>query len=99
MAFKQAIWLASTLISVVAIVGLSFVIPRREPARSTPGRRGLWLLAATTSGTLLTFISATVIGLLPNATAIDVGALALTGILTGVFLALGLEPSSGHGVS
>ncbi len=99
MEFNQAIWLAGTLIGVVAIAGLSFVMLRREPARSTPGRRGLWLLAATTSGTLLTFISATVTGLLPNATAIDVGALALTGILTGVFLALGLRPSSDHGVS
>lgn len=60
-----------------------------------PAARTAWLMAATTSGTMLLLIAAKVGSLIPTATAVDVGALAATGVLTGVFLAIGLAAGSG----
>ncbi len=39
---------------------------------------------------MLVFIAAKVLELIPGATVIDVGAIAVTGILTGLFLGFGL---------
>jgi len=95
----QVIWLAVTLVSVVVVVLLALAVLRRQRVRPTPVVRTAWLVAATTSGTMLIFIAAKVSDLIPNATAVDVGALAVTGILTGVFLAFGLKPSPSNGVN
>ncbi len=49
-----------------------------------------WLFAASTSAVTLVFIAAKVLDVIPGATFIDVAALAITGILTGLFLGLSL---------
>ncbi len=66
---------------------------RRPPVRPTLAVRTAWLVGATTSGTMLIFIATKVGDLIPNATAVDAGALAVTGVLTGAFLTLGLTPA------
>jgi phosphoglycerol transferase MdoB-like AlkP superfamily enzyme len=93
MNWTQTLWLVVALISIVALVPLAFKALQHRPTRSTPAIRTAWLVGATTSGTMLVFIAAKVSDLIPNATAVDVGALAITGILTGFFLALGLKPT------
>ena len=93
MSWSLALLLVVTLIGVVALVTLSLKALRHRPARSPRAIRAAWLAGATTSGTMLVFIAAKVCDLIPNATAVDVGALSVTGILTGFFLALGLKPT------
>lgn len=85
--------------TIMALVGLTAVIVRmmatlgRDGAkRSTLATKTAWLVAATTSGTMLVFIAAKVSDILPNAIAVDVGALAVAGVLTGLFLAFALMP-------
>jgi hypothetical protein len=86
----QLLWVGVALMSLVAVVRLMLkVVPGREKP-STPATKIAWLVAATTSGTMLVLIAAKVSDLLPNATIVDVGALAITGVLTGMFLAFGL---------
>jgi hypothetical protein len=95
----QAIWLAAALVGVVAVAVLACAVIGRQSARPTPAVRAAWLVAATTSGTMLVLVGAKVGDLIPHATAIDVAALAVTGILTGAFLALGLKPSARNGLN
>ena len=58
--------------------------------------RSAWLTAAATSGTVLLFVGAKVLDIVPRVTAMDVGAVAVTGVLTGLFLGFGLR-STGQG--
>lgn len=77
----------------VLLAGLAvFLAVRLQPARRNTLRSGpgWWFLAAWTSAMTLVSIAATVVQQLPDATVIDVGAVAVTGILTGLFLGLGL---------
>ena len=91
----QGIWLAAALLSAV-LVALAVRHPRAGPAQS---ERAAWLVGATTSGLVVIWIAAKVTHVLPHATAVDVGALAVAGILTGVFLTLGLKPGRSNGAS
>jgi hypothetical protein len=92
MNWMQSLWVAVAFISLVAILLLAFQL-RRRTKRSTPAVKTAWLVAATASATMLVFIAAQVIAVIPNATVIDVGALAITGVLTGLFLAFALMPT------
>lgn len=86
---NTAIWLGAALL----IAGLAvFLAVRLQPARRNALRsgQGWWFLAAGTSAMTLLSIAATVVQRLPDATVIDIGAVAVTGILTGLFLGFGL---------
>lgn len=95
----QVLWLGVALVNVVVVLLLALRTVRRQPAQPSRGARTAWLVAATTSGTVLILIVAKVGDLIPNSTPVDVAALAVTGVLTGVFLTLGLKPTAGNGVS
>jgi len=99
MNIPQLIWLAAALAGVLVVVPLALLVVRRQPARPAPAVRIAWLVAATTSGMMLISIGAKVADLIPNATVVDAGALAVTGILTGLFLALAVKPSPGNGAN
>jgi len=86
----ESLWMVAALASLAAVMLPVITILRRGQKRSTRATQAAWLVAATTSGTMLVFIGAQVVDILPNATAIDVGALAVTGVLTGMFLAFAL---------
>ena len=93
MNWMQSSWLIAVTIGAAVLVALAYTLRRRRPTRSTPAVKAAWLVGAATSGTLLVSIAAKVIEILPNATVVDVGALAITGVLTGLFLAFGLMPT------
>ena len=88
----QRLWLATALVCFVVVVLLALTTVQRQPVRPTRAVRTAWLVGAMTSGTMLILIAAKVGDVIPNATVVDVGALAITGVLTGAFLALGLTP-------
>ena len=96
MTWIQALWTLIALISIVALIPLGARVLRRRREQSALTRRNTWLIAATSSATMLVFIAAKVGDIIPNATAVDVGALAITGVLTGLFLGFGLTRDRTH---
>lgn len=93
MNWTQTLWMIMAVTMAFAVTSLVFMVRRRQGNRSNATIKTVWFIAATTSGTMLVSIAAKVIDVLPNATVIDVGALAITGILTGLFLAFALTPT------
>ena len=83
----------AAITAVFVFLGTMLSHDRYRRNRGSQTARTVWLVAAMTTGTMLVFIGATVVDLIPEATVIDVAALALTGILTGFFLALALWPT------
>ena len=89
---NTAIWLGVTFVSAILLALFAAKVHSGRRSR-TETNRGAWLAAAGSSATMLVFIGAKVIDLIPGgATAIDVCALAITGVLTGLFLAFSLAP-------
>ena len=84
-------WIALTVFTLVIAVVLAIAI-FRSPQKPTTSTKAIWLAAASISGMVLFGIGTKVSELIPHATVVDVGALAITGVLTGIFLALGLQP-------
>jgi uncharacterized membrane protein YoaK (UPF0700 family) len=91
MSANTAVWLAVALTSAVVITLIATHLRRRATkANPTP-----WLLAAVVSATMLVFTAAKVTDL-ARVTAVDVAVLAITGILTGLFLGFALTPRQPH---
>jgi len=86
MNWTSSSWILIALISFVVLTLMVFKILCRRQKRSAPGRREEWFAAAATSAAMLVFIAVKVIDLIPNTTAVNVGALSITGL----FLGLGL---------
>lgn len=87
-------WVATVGIVSMALIVLFFRSKRFRASRTARSVKSEWLFAATTSGTVLVLMAATVIDLLPKVTVVDIAALGVTGVLTGYFLALRLSASS-----
>lgn len=85
-------WILAATIMAAPVILLILQIARQRRSRASQTAKTAWLVAATTSGTMLMFIGATINELVPIATAIDIAALGATGIVTGFSLALGLAP-------
>ena len=94
MSISQGLWLFIAFAVVIAVVLVMLMARRGQEARPNLAIRTAWLVSATISGAMCIFVAAKVGELVPNATIVDVGAVALLGILTGVFLALGLKRSA-----
>lgn len=90
---SQILWLALALAAVLVVL-LLMALTLRKPRKNTyPYTRSAWFVAAMISGMTLVSIALKVSDRIPNVTFVDVGAVVITGILTLVFLTLGLLPS------
>lgn len=86
MHISQIIWLVA---AGAVVFPLALTVMRGQPRRHTTAVITAWLVAALTSGAMLTFIASKVGDLIPHTTAVVVSKLTTTGVLTGAFLIAG----------
>jgi hypothetical protein len=90
MHFSVIIWLALFFVALIVLVALVVRARRRQPGEQPKSVKSAWLAGAATSGFLLICVAAKVARLEQAATTIDIAALAILGMLTGVCLVLGI---------
>lgn len=90
---SQILWLVLGLAAGLVIATLALLTLRKPRQTPLPQTRSIWFVAAMISGMTLVSIAFKVSERIPDITLIDVGAVAVTGILTLVFVTLGLLPT------
>jgi hypothetical protein len=78
------------MLAVVVVATFTAVRARRRGDHYVDRTRISWFVAAGASATMLVFTTAEVVHLAPSVTVVDGATVALTGVLTGLFLGLGL---------
>ena len=88
---SEAFWLVASGIVLVLLVAVTFAMRAspRQAASSTRTNQAAWIAASATSLFVLAGIAMTVTGLERSVTIVDVLALAISGIVTGVVLTRG----------
>jgi len=90
MHFSIIIWLVLLFIVLTVLAVLVMRARRRRPGDHPRSLKGAWLAGAATSGLMLIAVATKVARLEQAATAVDIAALAILGMLTGVCLVLGI---------
>jgi len=94
MTAQTFVWLGIMALTALAVAAITWRLTHRRSAGVPPlppRLRGVWLLAAIVSFAILISIATEVLDRLPNVTAIDLAALAVTAVLTGFFFVLGVR--------